>query len=73
VNTIKVPEGIDWAAVSKDAMDSYQVEVAGGLGPSVGKVWRVGLMGVSGALLMHMCVLWPEHHCACRWTCRGCM
>lgn len=47
VNTIKVPEGIDWAAVAKDAMDTYAVEIAGGLGPSVGKVWRVGLMGVS--------------------------
>lgn len=53
VNTIKVPEGIDWAAVSKDAMDTYQVEIAGGLGPSVGKVWRVGLMGVSTYLLVH--------------------
>lgn len=45
VNTIKVPEGIDWAALCKDAMDAYQVEIAGGLGPSVGKVWRVGVMG----------------------------
>jgi alanine-glyoxylate transaminase/serine-glyoxylate transaminase/serine-pyruvate transaminase len=25
VNTIKVPEGVDWAAVCKDAMDTYQV------------------------------------------------
>jgi alanine-glyoxylate transaminase/serine-glyoxylate transaminase/serine-pyruvate transaminase len=47
VNTIKVPEGVDWAAVCKEAMDTYAVEIAGGLGPSVGKVWRVGLMGVS--------------------------
>lgn len=45
VNTIKVPEGVDWAAVCKEAMDTYAVEIAGGLGPSVGKVWRVGLMG----------------------------
>lgn len=50
VNTIKVPEGIDWAAVCKDAMDTYAVEIAGGLGPSVGKVWRVGLMGVSNTV-----------------------
>jgi alanine-glyoxylate transaminase/serine-glyoxylate transaminase/serine-pyruvate transaminase len=50
VNTIKVPEGVDWAAVCKDAMDTYAVEIAGGLGPSVGKVWRVGLMGVSTAV-----------------------
>lgn len=45
VNTIKVPEGVDWQAVCKDAMDTYSVEIAGGLGPSAGKVWRVGVMG----------------------------
>ena len=45
VNTIKVPEGVDWAAVVKNAMDKYEVEIAGGLGPTVGKVWRIGLMG----------------------------
>lgn len=45
VNTIKVPEGIDWAAVSKNAMDKFNVEIAGGLGPTAGKIWRVGLMG----------------------------
>lgn len=45
VNTIKVPEGVDWAALIKNAMDTYSVEIAGGLGPSMGKVWRVGIMG----------------------------
>lgn len=45
VNTIKVPTGVDWAAVCKNAMDKYDVEIAGGLGPSAGKVWRIGLMG----------------------------
>ena len=45
VNTISVPAGVDWAALVKHAMDTYQVEVAGGLGPTAGLVWRVGLMG----------------------------
>jgi alanine-glyoxylate transaminase/serine-glyoxylate transaminase/serine-pyruvate transaminase len=45
VNTIKVPAGVDWAAVCKLAMDKYSVEIAGGLGPTAGQVWRVGLMG----------------------------
>ncbi|BDA46134.1 Serine-pyruvate aminotransferase, mitochondrial [Coccomyxa sp. Obi] len=45
VNTIKVPEGVDWAALVKNAMDTYSVEIAGGLGPTVGRVWRVGIMG----------------------------
>lgn len=42
---MQVPEGIDWAAVIKHAMDTYNLEIAGGLGPSAGKVWRVGIMG----------------------------
>ena len=41
----QVPAGVDWAAVCKNAMDKYTVEIAGGLGPSAGKVWRIGLMG----------------------------
>ena len=45
VNTIKVPAGVDWAAVIKNAMDKYGVEISGGLGPTAGKVWRVGIMG----------------------------
>eukprot|EP00877_Chromochloris_zofingiensis_P003269 jgi/Chrzof1/12943/Cz07g13110.t1 len=45
VNTIRVPEGVDGAALSKFAMDTYSLEIAGGLGPTVGKVWRIGLMG----------------------------
>jgi hypothetical protein len=59
VNTIKVPEGVDWAAVCKDAMDTYSVEIAGGLGQTVGKVWRIGVMGVSsdecGRVVMWSC------------------
>ncbi|KAK7070695.1 hypothetical protein SK128_028574 [Halocaridina rubra] len=45
VNTIKVPEGLDWMKVVKYFMSKYMVEISGGLGPSAGKVWRVGLMG----------------------------
>ncbi len=36
---------MDWAALVKNAMDTYSVEVAGGLGPTAGKIWRVGIMG----------------------------
>lgn len=43
VNTIKVPEGVDWAAVVKNAMDKFNLEIAGGLGPTAGKVWRVSV------------------------------
>jgi alanine-glyoxylate transaminase/serine-glyoxylate transaminase/serine-pyruvate transaminase len=28
-------------------MNKYNVEIAGGFGPLVGKIWRIGLMGYS--------------------------
>lgn len=40
-----MPEGIDPMKVIANAMDKYKVEIAGGLGPSAGKVWRVGILG----------------------------
>lgn len=42
---MQVPEGIDPMKVITNAMDKYKVEIAGGLGPSAGKVWRVGILG----------------------------
>jgi alanine-glyoxylate transaminase/serine-glyoxylate transaminase/serine-pyruvate transaminase len=48
VNTIKVPEGVDWAAVVKNAMDKFNLEIAGGLGPTIGKVWRVSAGWIFG-------------------------
>ncbi|XP_023330492.1 serine--pyruvate aminotransferase, mitochondrial [Eurytemora carolleeae] len=45
VNTIKVPEGVDWMAVSSYCMKKHLVEISGGLGPTAGKVWRIGVMG----------------------------
>jgi hypothetical protein len=53
-----VPEGVDWAALCKNAMDKYNLEIAGGLGPTAGKVWRIGIMvgqqtGGLGRVLHH--------------------
>jgi len=45
VNTIVIPEGVDGAALSNFAMAKYNLEIAGGLGPTMGKCWRVGVMG----------------------------
>lgn len=45
VTTVKVPEGVAWDAVAKILMQKYKIEIAGGLGPTVGKVWRIGVMG----------------------------
>lgn len=50
VTTIKVPAGVDWTAVSGYCMKNHLVEISGGLGPTVGKVWRIGLMGLNADL-----------------------
>jgi alanine-glyoxylate transaminase / serine-glyoxylate transaminase / serine-pyruvate transaminase len=47
VNTIVLPEGTDAMALIKNAMDKYNVEISGGLGPTFGKVIRIGLMGAN--------------------------
>ena len=47
LNCIKVPAGIDEAAVRKGLLADHSIEVGGGLGPLAGKVWRIGLMGES--------------------------
>lgn len=50
VNTIAVPEGVDWAALCKLAMDKYSVEIAGGLGPTAGKIWCAGGTGAGAGV-----------------------
>lgn len=47
LNTIRVPAGLDEAAVRKTLLTMYNIEVGAGLGPLAGKIWRVGLMGAS--------------------------
>ena len=50
VTTVKVPHDVEWSAVTKYMMEHYQVEIAGGLGPTAGKVWRIGVMGFNAKL-----------------------
>ena len=47
VNTPKVPQGIDEAAVRSRLLERYGIEIVGGLGDLKGKIWRIGLMGHS--------------------------
>jgi alanine-glyoxylate transaminase/serine-glyoxylate transaminase/serine-pyruvate transaminase len=47
LNAVRVPAGVDEAAVRKALLATYNLEVGAGLGPLAGKVWRVGLMGAS--------------------------
>jgi alanine-glyoxylate transaminase / serine-glyoxylate transaminase / serine-pyruvate transaminase len=49
LNAIRVPEGVDEAAVRRHLLDEFTIEIGGGLGPLAGKIWRVGLMGAGSA------------------------
>ena len=45
LNAVKIPKGINEAAVRKMLLQTFNIEIGAGLGPLAGKVWRVGLMG----------------------------
>jgi alanine-glyoxylate transaminase/serine-glyoxylate transaminase/serine-pyruvate transaminase len=45
LTTAMLPEGLDDGATRAKLLDSYNIEIGGGLGPVAGKVWRIGLMG----------------------------
>ncbi|XP_076833167.1 alanine--glyoxylate and serine--pyruvate aminotransferase b [Brachyhypopomus gauderio] len=45
VTTISIPDGYDWKELLAYMIKHHQMEMTGGLGPSIGRVIRVGLMG----------------------------
>lgn len=45
LTTVRVPEGVDEAAVRATLLERHGIEIGGGLGEYAGKVWRVGCMG----------------------------
>jgi alanine-glyoxylate transaminase/serine-glyoxylate transaminase/serine-pyruvate transaminase len=45
LNAVMVPNGVDDAAVRKQLLNEFGIEIGGGLGPWKGKAWRIGLMG----------------------------
>ena len=45
LTTVRIPDGVDGKAVSRQLLNEYNIEIAGGLGELGGKVWRIGLMG----------------------------
>ena len=47
LNAVRVPAGVDEAAVRRTLLTTFNLEVGAGLGPLAGKIWRVGLMGAS--------------------------
>jgi len=47
LNAVRVPDGVDEAAVRAHVLAAWDLEIGAGLGPLKGQVWRIGLMGAS--------------------------
>jgi alanine-glyoxylate transaminase/serine-glyoxylate transaminase/serine-pyruvate transaminase len=47
LNAVRIPEGVEDAAVRARLLADHGIEIGAGLGALAGKVWRVGLMGHS--------------------------
>jgi alanine-glyoxylate transaminase/serine-glyoxylate transaminase/serine-pyruvate transaminase len=47
LSAVAVPDGIDEAKVRAQLLRLFNIEIAAGLGPLKGKIWRIGLMGES--------------------------
>lgn len=47
LNTVRVPDGVDEAAVRTWLRDAENIEIGSGIGPLAGRIWRIGLMGAS--------------------------
>ncbi|MGE3887948.1 MAG: alanine--glyoxylate aminotransferase family protein [Vicinamibacterales bacterium] len=45
LNTVKVPAGVDEAAVRRHLLQRFNIEIGAGLGPLAGQIFRIGLMG----------------------------
>ena len=57
LNAIRVPEGVDEAAVRARLLDDYSLEIGAGLGAMAGKIWRIGLMGCAANRKNVLCCL----------------
>jgi len=45
VTPVMIPAGIDDVKFRDQLLDEFNIEIAGGIGPLKGKIWRLGLMG----------------------------
>ncbi len=47
VTAVNIPAGLEDGKIRGQLLDEFNIEIAGGLGPVKGKIWRIGLMGYS--------------------------
>jgi alanine-glyoxylate transaminase/serine-glyoxylate transaminase/serine-pyruvate transaminase len=45
VTSVYTPAGLDELRLRRQLLDQFGIEIAGGIGPLKGKIWRIGLMG----------------------------
>ena len=45
LTTVNVPPGVDEAAVRRELLQTYGIEIGAGAGQLAGRVWRIGCMG----------------------------
>lgn len=57
LNSVRIPDGVDDAAVRRALLDEFSIEIGGGLGALKGKTWRIGLMGESSTAANVLTVL----------------
>jgi alanine-glyoxylate transaminase / serine-glyoxylate transaminase / serine-pyruvate transaminase len=62
LNAVRVPEGVDEAAVRRRLLDEFSIEIGAGLGPLAGRIWRVGLMGAGSTLSNVLLLLTAFEH-----------
>ena len=45
LTTVKVPDGVDSAAVRAYLLERFNIEIGAGVGEFASSVWRIGMMG----------------------------
>jgi aspartate aminotransferase-like enzyme len=45
LTTVRVPDGVDSAALRRELLERYGIEIGGGVGDYAATVWRIGCMG----------------------------
>ena len=57
VTVVQIPKDVngklvDELLIRKQLLEKYNIDISGGLGPTAGKVWRIGLMGKNATFEM---------------------
>jgi alanine-glyoxylate transaminase/serine-glyoxylate transaminase/serine-pyruvate transaminase len=65
VTTVEVPAGVIWTDVTSYMMRKYNLEISGGLGPTVGKVFRIG---ISASQMRCCCCARADARTAAQWA-----